>query len=238
MVSLAQPLAPQIVGRLVFSGPVASAVHFRYLFVTDARGFHVVDITVPEQARPVPGASIALTAAERVFVARTYAYVAYGAEGLAIIDITRAEQPRLVQHYDGEGSLRDVRDVVIASTNASAFAYLPNGAGGLAVLQLTAPDTQPKFYGFSPPPQPALIATYPTKTPALALSRGLERDRAVDESGHQIAVFRRLGSRPFTLSEMRELYLDRDTRQGLVGQRRHRPDAVHANANVGCVDSG
>ncbi len=211
VVSLAQPLAPQIVGRLAFGGPVASAVQFRYLFVTDSRGLHVVDITVPEQARPVPGASIALAAAQRVFVARTYAFVANGSEGLAIIDITRAEQPRMIQHYDGEGRLRDVRDVVIASTNASAFAYLANGADGLAVLQLTAPDTQPKFYGFSPPPRPALIATYPTRTPALALSRGLERDRAVDESGHQIAVFGRLGSRPFTLSEMRELYLDKHT---------------------------
>jgi hypothetical protein len=44
----------------------------------------------------------------------------------------------------------------------------------------------------------------------LALSRGLERDRAVDETGHQIAVFGRIGSRPFTLSEMRKLYLGRD----------------------------
>ena len=31
---------------------------------------------------------------------------------------------------------------------------------------------------------------------ALALSKGLDRDRAVDETGGQIAVFGRLGSRP------------------------------------------
>jgi len=37
-----------------------------------------------------------------------------------------------------------------------------------------------------------------------------DRDRAVDETGHQIAVFGRLGSRPFTLEEMRRLYLDKD----------------------------
>ena len=46
--------------------------------------------------------------------------------------------------------------------------------------------------------------------PATALSRPLERDRAVDETGHQIAVFGRIGSRPFDQPGMRELYLDDD----------------------------
>jgi hypothetical protein len=35
----------------------------------------------------------------------------------------------------------------------------------------------------------------------------LDRDRAVDESGNQLAVFDRLGARPFTLQEMQKLYL-------------------------------
>ena len=77
-------------------------------------------------------------------------------------------------------------------------------------MQLTSPESQPKFYGFSPDPKPQLIAWYPTKNPALSLSRGLERDRAVDESGNQIAVFGRIGSRPFHLDEMQKLYLDKD----------------------------
>ena len=47
-----------------------------------------------------------------------------------------------------------------------------------------------------------------TRWPALSLSKGLDRDRAVDETGHQMAVFGRLGSRPFTLEEMQERYLD------------------------------
>jgi len=78
------------------------------------------------------------------------------------------------------------------------------------VLQLTSPESQPKFYGFSPDPKPQLIAWYPTKNPALSLSRGLERDRAVDESGNQIAVFGRIGSRPFHQDEMQKLYLRPD----------------------------
>jgi hypothetical protein len=35
----------------------------------------------------------------------------------------------------------------------------------------------------------------------------LDRDRAVDESGNQVSVFGRIGSRPFTLAEMQRLYL-------------------------------
>ena len=77
-------------------------------------------------------------------------------------------------------------------------------------IQLTSPESQPKFYGFSPEPRPRLIAWKGTRSPALALSRGLERDRAVDETGGQIAVFGRVGSRPFTLEESRRLYLKPD----------------------------
>ncbi|MBL8202379.1 MAG: hypothetical protein JNK40_15535 [Chromatiales bacterium] len=106
------------------------------------------------------------------------------------------------------GALRDARDVVVASTNASLFAYVADGSGGLKVLQLTAPDTQPNFYGFSPEPRPRVIATRKTRSPALALSRPLERDRAVDESGGQVAVFGRRGSRPFRAEETQRLYLD------------------------------
>ena len=120
----------------------------------------------------------------------------------------RAERPRLVEFYTAGGKLNDARDVIVATTNASLFAYVADGVNGLKVLQLTAPDSQPKFYGFSPSPRPRLIATAPTEGPALSLSKGLDRDRAVDETGNQIAVFGRLGSRPFNLEEMQRLYLN------------------------------
>src|SRR5690606_40309555 len=90
----------------------------------------------------------------------------------------------------------------------SLFAYVADGSGGLKVVQLTAPDTQPNFYGFSPEPKPQLIASYPTAAPALSLSQPLERDRAVDETGGQVAVVGRRGSRPFNADEQRKLYLN------------------------------
>jgi hypothetical protein len=52
-----------------------------------------------------------------------------------------------------------------------------------------------------------LIATYRTDGPALAISRGIDRDRAVDESGNQLAVFGRRGARPFNRAEAEKLYL-------------------------------
>ena len=78
---------------------------------------------------------------------------------------------------------------------------------GLAVVQLTSPETVPGYLGFSPRPEPRLIATRRTRGPAVALSKGLDRDRAADESGHQVSVFNRLGARPFNADEMRRLYL-------------------------------
>jgi len=113
-----------------------------------------------------------------------------------------------VQFYNAGGAIRDARDVVVGTTNASLFAYLADGVAGLKVVQLTSPDLQPNFYGFSPSPNPELIATYVTSSPAISLSKGLDRDRGVDETGEQIAVFGRKGSRPLTLEEMQKLYLD------------------------------
>ena len=134
--------------------------------------------------------------------------MASGAEGLAIINVEKPAQPRLYQLWNPGGALHDARDVIVATTNASLFAFVADGSGGLKVLQLTSPESQPNFYGFAPEPRPELIAQYATRSAALSLSRPLERDRAVDETGGQIAVFGRRGARPFTLPEMQRMYLN------------------------------
>ena len=53
--------------------------------------------------------------------------------------------------------MKDSRDVIVGSTNASLFAYVADGSGGLKVIQLTSPQSQPKFYGFSPEPKPETL---------------------------------------------------------------------------------
>ncbi|MEN8720381.1 MAG: hypothetical protein ABF296_08985, partial [Oceanococcaceae bacterium] len=203
-----QPLNPTVIASIPAPDARATAVQFRYLFVAQRDGLQVVDITQPGQPRIVDGARVSLADAQRIYLARTYAYVAAGAEGLAIIDITKPDQPRLHSRFTAQGALTDARDVVVATTNASLFAYVADGKNGLKVVQLTSPSSQPRFYGFSPEPRPELIASYATSSPALALSKGLDRDRAVDETGHQMAVFGRIGSRPFNYVEQREFYLD------------------------------
>jgi hypothetical protein len=210
VIDMDQPLKPRYVATIPLPDPRAVQVQFRYAFVTTGRGLEVVDVTDPEQPRVVEGALVPLRQANKLHVARTYAYVAAGPQGLAMVDVTRPEQPRLHGLFDAGGRIKDARDVVVGTTNASLYAYVADGAEGLKVVQLTSFESQPRLYGYSPEPVPQLIATYPTKVPALALSRGLERDRAVDETGHQIAVLGRLGSRPFNQAEMQALYLDDD----------------------------
>jgi len=210
IVNLDNPMQPTVASVIPIKGARASALQFRYLVVTDASGLRVVDVTIPERARLVESAHVPLAQAYGVYIARTYAYVAAGREGLVIVDIENPERPRVYLKFNADGKLNDARDVIVGATNASLFAYVADGRNGLKVIQLTAPDTQPKFYGFSPEPKPQLIAQKKTRSAALALSRGLERDRAVDETGGQVAVFGRIGSRPFTLKEQRKMYLKPD----------------------------
>jgi hypothetical protein len=213
IVDINDPLKPRIAGEVgapsIRKG-TAVAVQFRYAFVTDADGLKVVDVTLPARPRFVDGATVPIESANGLYVARTYAYVASGARGLTIVDVERPELPRIDQVFDAGGVLNDARDVKVAMTNASLFAYVADGRNGLRVVQLVSANATPGAFGFSPRPTPALVATYPTKFPALAISKGLDRDRAVDESGNQIAVFGRRGARPFTLEEMRRLYLRED----------------------------
>ncbi len=201
-VNINDPLNPKIVVRLPFKHPRAVAIQFRYGFVVDDDGLKVLDLTEPEHARLVEGAFVPLADARDVYVARTYAYVANGREGVAIVDVKLPEKPHLDQMYSAAGKLNDARQVKIAMTNASLFAYVADGKNGLRVLQLTSPETMANYGGFSPRPEPQLIASFKTKGLALAVSKPLDRDRAVDESGNQIAVFGRRGARPFTLAEI------------------------------------
>ncbi len=205
IVDLDEPLTPRYVAAIPMNDGRAVFQQFRYLFVTDADGLKVIDITDPGQPR-LTANHVPIANAHRLSVARTFAYVASGEEGLVIIDVTQPTEPVLFQVF--KDGLSDARDVVVATTNASLFAYVADGASGLKVLQLTSPDSQPRYYGFSPDPVPELIAHYRTADPAISLSRGLERDRAVDESGGQVAVFNRVGSGPLTESDMHHLYLD------------------------------
>jgi len=204
VVDASDPKAPVFAGGYAGSGlrgARQSAVQWHYCFVTDEEGVKVLDVSNPAKPLPVAG-SVSLGNAGGLYVARTYLYVADGSNGLAIIDVKNPEKPRLLNHFTAGGQLDDVRDVQIGSVSASMYALVADGRNGMRVLQLISPENVPGHMGFSPKPEPKLIATYPTEGAAVSISRGLDRDRAVDESGNQTVVFGRRGSGPLSLDEM------------------------------------
>jgi len=209
VLSLEDPVKPRLVAQVgaPLRNPRAVAVQFRYAFVLDSEGLKVIDVTFPSTPRAVAGAMVPLRDARALYLARTYAYLAAGREGLAIVDIEKPEKPRVELVFSASGAINDANDVKIGMTNGSAFAYVADGKNGLRVVQVISANDTPGAYGFSPRPTPLLVATYPTHGPALALSRGLDRDRAVDETGNQLGVFGRRGARPFNREEQRRMYL-------------------------------
>ncbi|MFL6528251.1 MAG: hypothetical protein ACJ8IQ_09140 [Chthoniobacterales bacterium] len=224
VINVHDPLHPQIVGEYTgnfLRNPKCAAVQFRYLFVTDDEGMKVLDIDDSDRPRPIERAVVRLREPQRLYVARTYAYVANGSDGLAIIDVENPERPRLDQMFNAGGAINDTRAVQVGSVNASQFALLADGRNGFRVVQLISPDTVPGAQGFSPRPNPHLIATYPMKGEAICVSRGLERDRVVDETGGQTVVFGRRGARPFHLDEMARFYRQSeftDAKEGPAGR--------------------
>ncbi|HLW67244.1 MAG TPA: hypothetical protein VKS79_18160, partial [Gemmataceae bacterium] len=208
VVSLDDPTCPQVtavIGEPFIHNPRAVQAQFRYAYVCDEEGIKVLDVT--DLAKPRPEALMRIPDVYSIYLARTYAYVAAGPRGLLILDITQANRPRIDQFFDADGCISDCHDVKLGITYVSEFAYLADGRNGLRVVQLTSPET-PGNDGFSPRPTPNLVGTYkiPHDGHALAISKAVDRDRAVDESGNQIAVFGRVGARPLNLAEQRKLY--------------------------------
>jgi hypothetical protein len=209
VVDLADPLHPSItaeIGSDQLLEPRGIAIQFRYAFVVDRDGLKVFDVTHLDKPRRV-GSTVALQDARNIYVARTYAYISAGVNGIAIVDVEQPEKPGAPQFFNANGAMNDVNDLKIGMVSASQFAFVADGKNGMRVLQLFSPKSQRTAYGFSPQPVPQLIATRKTSAPALAISKGMDRDRAVDESGNQLSVFGRRGGRPLNGEEMRRMYL-------------------------------
>ncbi len=202
VIDVSTPSAPKVVGRAAagaLKNPRRLAFQFLHAFVTDDEGVKVFELTAPLAPKLI--ATVPLANAQGLYAARTYLYVANGSEGLAILDIKNPAKPSVFQRWNADGALTDTRAVQIGAVNASMFALVADGKNGLRVVQMISPENVPGYQGFSPPPNPKLIATYKTHGPAVAVGRGLDRDRVVDESGHQTVVFGRRGSRPFNQAE-------------------------------------
>ncbi|MCA1636024.1 MAG: hypothetical protein LC802_20610 [Acidobacteria bacterium] len=152
IVNISDPTSPRWVGEVgspALVQPRSLAVQFRYAFVTDAEGLKVLDITDLERPHYLPSATVRMRDARGIYTARTYAYVAAGADGLAVVDIERPDQPKLDQTFTDGGKLNDASDVKVGMTYASLFAYVADGKNGLKVVELTNPNSVPGNMGYS-----------------------------------------------------------------------------------------
>ena len=233
VVNLDNPLAPKIESFILndkLHHPRKVAFQFRYAFVVDDDGLKVLNVTDLSNPKVVEGAVLPIADARDIYVCRTFGYVAAGKQGLIVVDLENpealrpetiseapfdptefrkkpADRARRAMRYTAGGTLNDSFAVRTGMTNNSLFAYIADGRNGLKVLQLSSDET-PGFNGYSPTPSPKLIAERHTHGRAIALGTGLDRDRAVDESGHQLSVFGRRGARPLNLFEQRRMYLN------------------------------
>src|SRR5262249_11534566 len=115
-VDLQNPLSPKVASVLVqpfLDEPHGIAVHFRCPFVVDRVGFKTLDVTDLAHPKPVESSRIALSDARNIYVARTYAYVAAGKNGLAILDVENPERPAVDQMFSANGAMNDVNDIKI-----------------------------------------------------------------------------------------------------------------------------
>jgi hypothetical protein len=202
IVDLKDPMTPVVRGQVGLPGARASGLQLNYLFVTHAGGLSLIDVSDPDRPQLLQDATVPLVEARGLAIARSWIYVASGAQGVAVIDAERPLKMVVQQMIGPEEGIVDAHDIAVAHTNASLFAYVADGDAGLKVLQLTDPESVPGFYGFAPVPHPKLIAEFSSSKPLYAVTRGLERDRAVDETGEQVPVFGRLGSGPLRKEDM------------------------------------
>jgi hypothetical protein len=213
VVDLRIPTSPRLVWRSPagqLNGARAIELQLHYAFVLDRDGLKVFETSSMAEPRLVPGATLPIADARNLAQAKTYLYIAAGREGLVIVDIERPEQPRRFEYDRALVPMEDATDVAVATTNVSYFAYVADGRAGLKVVGLIQPPETPGHLGFATAPTPRLVAHYPTRGAAVAVSRGQIRDRFVDESGNQIAVTNRLGSRPLNRDELRRFLFRTD----------------------------
>src|SRR5208283_769229 len=110
VVDLDNPAQPKItaqIGAPYLDDPRGVAIQFRYAFVVDRAGLKVLDITDMANPVPIKDALVPLADARNLYVARTYAYVAAGKQGIAIVNVEAPERPRLDQMFDAGGKLND-----------------------------------------------------------------------------------------------------------------------------------
>ena len=147
-----------------------------------------------------------------LYVARTYAYVAAGSGGPRDRRRRAAGSADALHevHRRRQAQRRARRDRRRPPTRRCSPTS-PTARTASRCCSSRRPTSSPSSTASRPSPSPQLIAWRNTATPAhRAVARASTATARVDETGDQIAVFGRIGSRPFTWDEMKRFYLKPD----------------------------
>ena len=127
--------------------PLGISVQFRYAFVVESRvrRYWMRQPLIIVASSPGRSCDSSMPAC---IVARRYAYVAAGKDGIAIIDVEKSEQPNL-DHMFGWRPVSHVNDVKIGMVDASALAFVADGKTDCALATGFARGS-PTAHGFSP----------------------------------------------------------------------------------------
>jgi hypothetical protein len=189
-----------------------------YAYVAAGKqGLVILDIENPEKPRidQVYNAEGRIKYARDIKLGMTnvslYAYIADGDEaGHGGGHGGEAGEHKTGEHKDGNGNGHQEKETghkQEAEHKQEGGHEGGHGEYGLRIVQLISPEETPGHFGFSPRPTPKLVAVFHTHAPALAISEGIDRDRAVDETGNQLSVFGRRGARPLNQEETRRMYM-------------------------------
>ena len=109
-----------------------------------------------------------------------------------ILDITKAEGQKLAMIYNADRCINDAHDVKLGITYNSQFAAVADGRTDFG-WSVDLPDTR-ETMASARGRRPSWWRRFkiPFNGHALAISKGLDRDRAVDEVEIKIRVFRRV----------------------------------------------
>lgn len=137
IVDIGSPAAPRLVGEYDITAGSALRVTLAdgkaYLAYEDA-GLHVIDVSNPADPRRAGSYDTSGTA-NGVAVAGIYAYVADGANGLEVIDISRfPNAPARVGGYGPPG------EAIRGIASAGNYAYAAAGSSGLLVIDISDPN--------------------------------------------------------------------------------------------------
>jgi hypothetical protein len=176
-------------------------------YVADGRaGVRIVNIDQPGNpyvAATVAGGDARAVAAKSHFdvgsstvpsLEREYLYIADGAGGLRIVNISDPETPSVVTTFSAAGALFDL---LVANAfeppKNKAYLYAGLGAGGCAIIDVS--DVR----------APVVVTTLPVEvTAGLDLER-LHLDQLVDVDGRQIKDVSHEGARPFRREEIERI---------------------------------